>query len=119
MHPAGHADTISEKGLDALVKDGVYSQALGVLTGGALLTGCAVALGASPEILGLLAAIPFFAQVAHIPAILLIERLRRRKHICVAATLAARLLLLPLAAVPLVAEPAVALGLLIASFALV
>jgi MFS family permease len=119
MHIGGHADAISEKGLDALVKDGVYSQALGVLTGGALLTGCAVTLGASPEVLGLLAAVPFFGQVAHIPAILLIERLRRRKQICVAATLAGRLLLLPLAAVPLVAEPAVALGLLIACFALV
>src|SRR5690348_17217503 len=45
---------LTERGLAALVSDGIYSQALGVLTGGALLTGCALALGASPGYVGLL-----------------------------------------------------------------
>ena len=116
----GDADEDSaERGLAALVSDGIYSQALGVLTGGALLTGCALALGASPGFVGLLAAVPFFAQLAHVPGIVLIEKLRRRKAICVAVTLAARLLLLPLVLVPLIPSHGVALGVLLAVFAAV
>jgi MFS family permease len=109
-------EELTERGLAALVSDGIYSQALGVLTGGALLTGCALALGASPGFVGLLAAVPFFAQLAHVPGIVLIEKLRRRKTICVAVTLAARLLLLPLLFVPLIPSQNVALGVLLAVF---
>jgi MFS family permease len=111
--------TLSRSAYRALVCDGVFSQALGVLTGGALLVGCALALGASPAYIGLLSAIPFFAQVAHIPAVVLIERVRRRKAICVAVTLAARAMLVPLAIVPLLADRNVALGLLLLCFAVV
>jgi MFS family permease len=103
----------------ALVCDGVFSQALGVLTGGALLVGCALALGASPAYIGLLSAIPFFAQIAHIPAVVLIERVRKRKAICIAVTLAARAMLVPLALVPLLADRDTALALLLLCFAVV
>ena len=106
-----------ERGLAALVWDGIFSQALGVFTGGTLLTGCALELGASPAFIGLLAAIPFFAQLAHVPAVVLIEKVRRRRSICLAATLAARLMLLPLAAVPFIADHDLALSLLLAAFA--
>ena len=107
-----------ERGLSALVWDGVFSQALGILTGGALLTGCALEFGASPAFIGLLAAIPFFAQLAHIPAVALIEKVRRRRAICLAATIAARLMLLPLAAVPFIADRDHALPLLAGAFVL-
>ena len=119
MQPRAEAsnERTTERGLTALVWDGVFAQALGVFTGGTLLTGCALELGASPAYIGLLAAIPFFAQLAHVPAVVLIERLRRRRAICLVATLSARLMLLPLAAVPLIANRDLALSLLLAAFA--
>jgi MFS family permease len=107
-----------ERGLDALVLDGVFSQALGVLTGGALLTGCALAYGASPSFVGMLAAIPFLAQLAQFPAVALIEKIRRRRLICLVSTIVARLMLLPLLAVPLIPDPAVARIVLLVAFAL-
>ena len=112
-------ETLSRSAYRALVGDGVFSQALGVLTGGTLLVGCALALGASPAYIGLLSAIPFFAQIAQIPAVVLIERVRKRKAICIAVTLAARAMLVPLAAVPLLASRDLALALLLLCFAVV
>ncbi|MGH7088099.1 MAG: MFS transporter, partial [Stellaceae bacterium] len=112
-------DRLTRAAYRALVCDGLFSQALGVLTSGALLIGCALALGASPAYVGLLSAIPFFAQVAQLPAVVLIERIRRRKAICVAVTLAARAMLVPLAFVPLLADRDIALTLLLLCFAVV
>ena len=106
--------TLAPAAFRALVLDGVFSNALGVLTSGALLVGCALALGASPSYVGLLSAIPLLAQLAHVPAVILIERVRRRKAICVAVTLAARLMLLPLLSVPLIADHDLGLVLLLA-----
>jgi MFS family permease len=108
-------DILPRTAFRALVLDGVFSQALGVLTSGALLVGCALALGASPAFVGILSAIPLLAQLAHVPAIILIERVRRRKAICIGVTLAARLMLLPLLVVPLAANRELAL-LLLAGF---
>ncbi len=110
-------DAAVERGLAALVMDGVFAQALGVLTSGVLLTGCALAFGASTTFVGLLAAIPLFAQLAQFPAVALIEKLRRRKLICVAATVLARLTLLPLVLVPLIPDQDIARNLLLAAFA--
>jgi MFS family permease len=110
-------EATTERGLKALVWDGIFSQALGIFTGGTLLTGCALELGASPAFIGLLAAVPFFAQLAHIPAVVLIEKVRRRRMICLVATLAARLMLLPLAAVPFIADRDLSLALLLGAFA--
>jgi MFS family permease len=114
--PSGRA---LEQGLEALVWDGVFSQALGALTGGPLLAGCALALGASPAFIGILAAIPFFAQLAHIPAVILIERLRRRQLVCLVATGLARLLFLPLALLPMIGDDGTARLLLLLCFALI
>jgi MFS family permease len=113
------ADTLPRAAFRALVLDGVFSQILGVLTSGTLLVGCALALGASPAYVGVLSAIPFFAQLAYVPAVVLIERVRRRKAICIAVTLAARLMLLPLLFVPLLSSRDLALTLLAAFLAVV
>ena len=115
--PSALSEATLERGLNALVWDGVFSQAIGVLTGGTLLTGCALEFGASPAFIGILVAVPFFAQFAHLPAIVLVEKLRRRRAICLAATSLARLMLLPLLAVPFVSDRSLALGLLLAAFA--
>jgi len=109
---------VMRRGLSALVWDGVFSQALGVLAGGTFLTGCALELGASPFFIGLLVAIPYFAQLAHIPAVILVEKIRRRRPLCLASTLTARALLLPLVLAPLLSDHALGLDLILGAFAL-
>lgn len=100
-------------GLTNLVRDGAYAQASAALTGGVLLVGYGLALGASNFVIGLLAAVPFLAQLAQVPTILLVERLRARRLITVASLTLSRLLLIPLALLPFLDAPASAQALLI------
>jgi MFS family permease len=112
------ADHELEAGLGNLVKDGVYSQAVGALTSGVLLVGFGLALGASNVVIGFLAAVPFLAQLAQVPAISLVERVRARRAISIVTVSASRLLLVPLAFLPFLAARETAQGLLIAGVAL-
>jgi hypothetical protein len=48
-----------ERGQHSLVSDAAWAALVGSLFGGVVLTGFAVALGASPMVIGVLAAIPF------------------------------------------------------------
>src|SRR5438874_3302719 len=86
-----------ERGKPALVKDAAWASLVGALYGGVILVGFALELGASPFIIGLLAAIPFLAQLGQLPAIMVIERVRERRKIAVIVVSAARLLILSLA----------------------
>jgi len=54
-------------GLNAVIRDGLASQAMATLTGGALLGAFALKLGASNLMIGLLAAIPPLAQLIRSP----------------------------------------------------
>ena len=63
-----------EKGLQAVVKDGLASQAMSTLTGGAFLVDFALLLGASNFFIGVLAAIPALTQLIQIPATFLVEK---------------------------------------------
>lgn len=106
-----------EAGLGNLVRDGIYSQAVGSLTSGVLLVGFGLALGASNLVIGFLAAVPFLAQLAQVPAILLVERMRARRAISIFTVSASRLLLVPLAFLPFIASSHLAQGLLVAGVA--
>ena len=68
--------------------------------------------GANNLQVGILAALPFITQVAQLPAILAVERYRRRKAIGIPALWAAQLLWVPIGAVPFLMDapgaPAVA-----------
>ncbi|HEX2066192.1 MAG TPA: MFS transporter, partial [Candidatus Thermoplasmatota archaeon] len=77
--------------------EGVASRLMDALTGGVILAGLALLLGADNLTLALIAALPFFAQVAQLPAVALLLRVHDRRKVAVAATLAARLVLLVLA----------------------
>ncbi|MGE5469887.1 MAG: MFS transporter [Bacteroidota bacterium] len=103
-----------ENGLSHLVRDAVYAQVSGSLTAGVLLVGYGLALGASNFIIGLLAAVPFLAQLAQVPTILLVERLRARRRITVLCVSFSRLLLVPLAFLPFIESHETAQFLLIA-----
>lgn len=102
-----------ERSKRALVQDGAWASVVGALTSGVLLIGFALQLGASDQIIGILAAIPFITQLAQLPAIRLIEVIRRRKLITLAATTLGRALILGMAILPFLHDPDLALMLLI------
>jgi MFS family permease len=71
----------------------------GITTGG-FLAAFALVLGASNLQIGILTALPFFMQPIQIPAMLLVERLRRRKAIAVPAYFIAQSSWIPIALIP-------------------
>ena len=85
--------------LDASVAEGAAAEVFAACAGGAVLTGWALFLGASPIVIGLLSALPLAAQIVQVPAAWLTQRIGA-KPVTVAATGAARLVWLPLVAVP-------------------
>jgi len=84
--------------LRLVLLDALASEAMGTLTTGVFLVGFAVALGADNFAIGVLAAVPFFAQLLQIPAVLLVERWRVRRDICVFSTAIGRAFLVGAAA---------------------
>jgi len=87
-------------GLRTVIKDGLASQAMVTLTGGVFLVAFALQLGASNTMVGLLAAIPFLAQLVQVPAIYLVEKIRNRKLISVYSLTVARLFWLLIGLIP-------------------
>ena len=110
-------DTITpedlERGKSALVKDAAWATLAGALYGGVILVGFAVELGASASIIGLLAAIPFLAQLSQIGAVVLVERVRQRRKFTVLSVTASRTLILGLALIPFLPERSLQLGALV------
>src|SRR5271165_6655770 len=82
-HDALDADLGERRALRLVLYDALASEAMGTLTTGVFLAGFAVELGAPNLAIGVLAAVPFFVQLLQIPAVLLVERLRARRDICV------------------------------------
>jgi MFS family permease len=103
------------RGKRAMVQDAAWASLVGALYGGVILVGFALELGASPFFIGLLASIPFLSQLAQVPALLLIERLRQRRKIAVLVVWAARALILSLALVPFLLDGSAALWVLVAA----
>lgn len=100
-----HPDTIVtpadlERGKNALVQDAAWATLAGALYGGVILVGFALELGASASIIGLLAAIPFLAQLSQIGAMMLVERVRQRRKITVLSVSVSRALIVGLALIP-------------------
>jgi MFS family permease len=98
--PAAKAD--EQRVLRLILYDALASEAMGTLTTGVFLVGFAVALGAGNFAIGILAAVPFCVQLLQIPAVLLVERWRARRDICVASTAVGRAFLLGAAAAPVI-----------------
>lgn len=106
-------------GKRALVRDAAWASVTGSLSGGVLLVAFALALGAGPLVIGLLAAIPFLAQAAQFPAIALVERGRQRKKLGVIALTVARTLILSLALLPFLPASGAPLAWLVAAQAVI
>jgi MFS family permease len=89
-----------QSALKYIIRDGVASQAVGILTGGAFLIAFAVKLGASNLVIGLLAAIGPLSQLLQLPSIFLVEKIRNRRLITVIAAALSRLCWLIIALSP-------------------
>jgi hypothetical protein len=94
------SDSEIQSGLDYVIKDGIASQAMGILTGGAFLVAFAIKLGASNLVIGLLAAIGPLAQMLQLPSILLVEKIRNRRAIVLVTAGLSRLCWLIIALIP-------------------
>ena len=101
LRPVPHvtADDLA-RGQRALVQDAAWASLTGALYGGVILVGFALALGAGPFVIGLLAAIPLIAQSAQLAGIALVERLRQRKRITVTSVTVSRVIIATLAVIP-------------------
>jgi MFS family permease len=89
-----------ESGLRQVIKDGLTSQAIVTLTGGAFLVAFALKLGASNLVIGLLAAIPPLAQLIQLPSILLVQKVGNRRMIAVLSAAVSRAFWLLIALIP-------------------
>jgi MFS family permease len=106
-------DLVERRALRLVLYDALASEAMGTLTTGVFLVGFAVALGADNFAIGVLAAVPFAVQLLQIPAVLLIERWRARRDICVVTTAIGRTFLLGAAAAPLIAGSSAIVALIV------
>lgn len=107
-----------ERGLRLVIKDGLTTQAMVTLTGGIFLVAFALQLGASNTIIGLLAAIPPLAELLQMPAIYVVNRVKKRRLVVVIASLVARLFWIPIIITPFVFSPEQGIFVLIASIIL-
>jgi MFS family permease len=87
------------RSLRACTAEGLFAELINAFAGGALLTGWAIHLGASPLYTGLLVALPQIAQVLHVPGAWSTALLGHRRA-CLWLVGASRQVLLPLAALP-------------------
>ena len=106
-------DAQTQSALKFIIKDGVASQAMGILTGGAFLIAFAVKLGASNFVIGLLAAIGPLSQLLQLPSIFLVEKIRNRRLITVVAAGFSRLCWLLIALSPFIFPAKIAIAVLL------
>lgn len=106
-------DSQVQSGLRNIIKDGVASQAMGILTGGAFLVAFAVKLGASNVVIGLLAAIGPLSQLLQLPSIFLVEKIRNRRLITVVAAGLSRICWLIIALSPFIFPNRIAIAVLL------
>ncbi|MCE2465333.1 MAG: MFS transporter [Dehalococcoidia bacterium] len=92
------------RSLHYMILGGMGENAMFALASGGFMAAFALALGANNFQIGILAALPFLTQVAQLPAILAVERLRRRKALGIPAGYITNLMWVPAGAVPLLME---------------
>ena len=97
-----------------MIQEGLFSRAMEGITGGVILAAFALALGASDLEIGLIAAIPFLAQLAHLPGVALLARFPDRRLLAVSYAAGARALFLLIAVIPFLDLPVRPLTVLIA-----
>ena len=87
-------------GLRTMTWEGMASLGFTSITTSGFLAAYALALGADNFQIGILAALPFLMQLLQIPAIFLVEKVRRRKLISVISWFLTQLIWFPVALIP-------------------
>jgi MFS family permease len=114
--PPGKVDeALLPRAMRRLMWDAAFATAVGALNSGVVLVAYALHFGASNKVVGFLAAIPLLTQLLQAPAVILVERLRRRRLICVTALFIARLALPVMAILSFIPDAQLALALLVAA----
>jgi len=103
FNPVDHpSDADTERSLRWMLRNGIAAQCMETLALGPVLVAYALLFGASNFAIGLLAALPNLAQLALIPAVQLVEKVRKRRLLAVLFGAASRPMLLVMAAAALV-----------------
>lgn len=105
MATAAYTDEERARGQRAMILEGIFSRAMEGMTGGVVLAGFAIALGATDFEIGLVAAIPFLAQLAHVPTVAYLARFRDRRVPAIAGAVGARLIFFAIATLPFLSLP--------------
>ena len=101
LSPQSHVtDVERDRALQRLGIEAAFANTTAALTTGAILAAFALHLEANNFTIGLLAAIPFLAQIAQLPTIFLIEKTRARKKIAVVSSVVGRAMLGIMALLP-------------------
>ncbi len=100
-----------------IVRNGVGIQIMETLAVGAFLTALAVELGAPNVVIGILAATPHLAQLAQLPALITVERVRDRKRVYQVSGWVARPMMLVIAGAAFFLGGSTALAVIVAAFA--
>lgn len=100
--------------LTLVIRDGIASEIMAVLSGGAFLVSFALKLGASNFQIGLLASIGTLASVLQLFAIYLVQKYQNRRATVVYTSILARLLLFGISVLPLLFAANISLQLIIA-----
>jgi MFS family permease len=103
----------TQQALRLIVRENLAFQVMATLTGGVFVVALLNELGASNFTIGLLAAVGPLAQLIQIPAISIVERIRNRRLIVVAASAAARSIWLLMALIPFFVSPQIAATLIL------
>lgn len=101
------------RGLKLVIADGLASEAMTTLTGGAFIIAMAILLGANNVQLGLIAALPTMVNVFQLISIWLVRRFNNRRGITVVGSLLARLPLVLIGLLPLLLPGVVTIELII------
>lgn len=99
--------------LKFVIRDGLASEVMAVLSGGAFLVALALKLGASNFQIGLLASVGTLASVFQLFAIYLIQKYRNRKAVVVYTLFSARISLIIISILPFLFTAGVSLNILI------
>ncbi len=92
----------TQRGLRLVVREGMATQTMIILTGGSLLVALALKLGATHLQIGIISSIPLFSNVCQVASIYLVQRWRQRRKVVVLATLFGRSAYLLIALLPFV-----------------
>lgn len=102
-----------KSGLNLVIKDGLASEAMATLTGGAFLVAMALHLGASNFQIGLLAALPTIGNIFQLVAIYFVHKYANRRAITVISSFFARFPLFVIGALPFLFSAGTSLNVLI------